>query len=114
MVQTFALYTKNSPRFTPNFEVHPFIIPVEAKVGNDKVGVVQLMQDMSYCEQNFPDLICVPIAVHRMDDETLCMFRLTLDKGEAKIVDEKHYKLATGESLDRAKVAKRNRDLTGI
>ena len=33
-----------------------FIIPVEAKVGNDKVGVVQLMQDMSYCEQNFPDL----------------------------------------------------------
>ena len=23
MVQTFAFYTKNSPRFTPNFEVHP-------------------------------------------------------------------------------------------
>ena len=26
MVQTFAFYTKNSPRFTPNFEVHPWYL----------------------------------------------------------------------------------------
>ena len=91
-----------------------FIIPVEAKVGTDMVGVVQLMQDIKYCEQNFPELICLPVAVHRMDDNTLCMFRLTLDDDVVRIVDEKHYRLTYGTEMDKIKVAERNRDLTDI
>ena len=84
-----------------------FIIPVEAKGGTDKVGVVQMMQDIRYCEQRFPDLICVPVAVHRMaDDNCLCMFRLTLDGEDARIVDEKHYKLLLNDEIDAAKIAK--------
>jgi hypothetical protein len=70
-----------------------FIMPVQAKVGNDKIGAVQLYQDISYCKSVFPDLICVPIAVHQVNDE-ICMFRLALDHWSVGIVEERHYRLA--------------------
>lgn len=90
-----------------------FIMPVEAKVGNDMVGVVQLIQDIKYCEQNFPDLICIPIAVHKMESENdLCMFRLKLDGDIVRIVDEKHYKLLPAGDVDRAVIAERNRTIS--
>lgn len=71
-----------------------FIIPVQAKVGNDKIGVVQLYQDINYCKKRFPDLICIPIAIH-INEETndICMFRLDLDDLSVQIVEERHYRL---------------------
>ena len=89
-----------------------FIIPVEAKVGRDMVGMVQLMQDIEYCRQSFPDLICIPLAVHKMDHETLCLFRLTLDDDTVRIVDEKHYKLLLSKEIDRKEIIRRNADMT--
>ena len=89
-----------------------FIMPVEAKVDSDMVGVVQLMQDIKYCEQNFPDLICIPVAVHKMESENdLCMFRLKIDGDQVKIVDEKHYRLLPAGDVDRTVIAERNRAL---
>ena len=89
-----------------------FVMPVEAKVGNDMVGVVQLMQDIKYCEMRFPDLICVPVAVHKMESENdLCMFRLKLEGDSVKIVDEKHYKLLPAGEVERSVIAERNRRL---
>lgn len=90
-----------------------FIIPVEAKVGRDMVGMVQLMQDISFCAQNFPDLICIPIAVHKMEEENaLCLFRLRLDGDTVRIVDEKHYKLVLSKDLDLQEIVLRNQDKT--
>lgn len=77
-----------------------FVIPVQAKVGNDKIGVVQLYQDIEFCKRRFPDLICIPIAVHF--DETqggICMFRLALEDFAVQIVEEKHYRLVGGTSI---------------
>ena len=92
-----------------------FIIPVEAKIGKDKIGVVQTMQDIQYCKQKFPELICIPIAVHTLEGKnTLCIFRLTLENDEVKIVDEKHYRLVYSDKIDRHDIAERNRDLTGV
>jgi len=77
-----------------------FIIPVQAKVGNDKIGVVQLLQDITYCRVRFPDLICIPIAVHYSEaDNRICMFRLTLDHYSVAIVEEKHYKLVQNDAF---------------
>ena len=90
-----------------------FIIPVEAKVGRDMVGMVQLMQDIEFCKQNFPDLICIPIAVHKMDEENaLCLFKLRLDGDTVRIVDEKHYKLMLSGDIDRQDIIQRNLDQT--
>ena len=95
-----------------------FIIPVEAKVGKDMVGMVQLKQDIDFCKQNFPDLICIPIAVHKMEENALCLFRLRLDEDNKKddvavrIVDEKHYKLMLSSEIDISEIALRNQDQT--
>ena len=71
-----------------------FIIPVQAKVGNDKVGAVQLLQDITFCRIRFPDLICVPIALHYNEsDNRICIFRLSLEHYSVAIVEERHYRL---------------------
>ncbi|MDR1797927.1 MAG: endonuclease [Clostridiales Family XIII bacterium] len=76
-----------------------FIMPVQAKVGNDKIGAVQLYQDICYCKTVFPDLICVPIAVHYANEE-VCMFRLALENWSVGIVEERHYKLVPSTGID--------------
>jgi len=71
-----------------------FIIPVQAKIGSDRIGAVQLYQDITYCHARLPDLICIPIAVHYIEaDNKICMFRLALDRYSVAIVEEKHYRL---------------------
>ena len=89
-----------------------FIIPVEAKIGKDKIGVVQLMQDIEYCTQNFPNLICIPIAVHKMDDDSICIFKLKLDDEGAKVCEEKHYQLLHSSAIDLNDIANRNKEIT--
>jgi hypothetical protein len=70
-----------------------YIIPVQAKGGKDRIGVVQLSQDIAFCESEFPELICVPIAVQFMVDDIIAVFHLMHEDYNAKIIDEKHYKL---------------------
>jgi len=84
-----------------------FIMPVQAKVGNDKIGAVQLYQDISYCQSVFPDLICIPIAVHYSGDE-ICIFRLDLDKWSVGIVEERHYKLVSSTEFDEKYIRSTN------
>lgn len=77
-----------------------FVIPVQAKVGNDKIGAVQLLQDIAYCKERFPDLICIPIAVHHSEaDDRICIFRLALEQYSVAIVEEKHYRLARNDTF---------------
>ena len=84
-----------------------FIIPVQAKTGNDRIGVVQLYQDISYCKAVFPDLICLPIAVHYVDEE-VCMFQLALDHWAVGIIEERHYKLVQSSAINDEYVRKTN------
>lgn len=76
-----------------------YIIPVQAKGGKDKIGVVQLSQDIAYCKAVFPHLICVPIAVQFMDDNGIAMFHLDCEDHNAKIVEEKHYELVRSSEI---------------
>jgi hypothetical protein len=87
-----------------------FVMPVQAKVGNDKIGAVQLYQDITYCKAQFPDLICVPIAVHHSKtDNRVCMFRLALDHFTVAIAEERHYKLVRKGELGEDYVREANR-----
>lgn len=86
-----------------------FIIPVQAKVGNDKIGVVQLYQDIQFCKKRFPDLICIPVAVH-FDAESngICMFRLALEDFAVQIIEEKHYRLVDAACITSNYVRQNN------
>ena len=35
-----------------------YIVPVQAKAGNDQIGIVQTQQDVQFCAERFPDLKC--------------------------------------------------------
>jgi hypothetical protein len=39
-----------------------YVLPVQAKAGKDRIGVVQIEQDIAMCAAKFPNLICRPIA----------------------------------------------------
>lgn len=70
-----------------------FVIPVQAKVGRDQHGVVQTEQDVFFCRERFPTLICRPVSVHALNDNRIAMFELTIDNDEVLVVEQKHYKL---------------------
>jgi hypothetical protein len=79
-----------------------FIIPVQAKGGNDKHGVVQTMQDLQFCAEKYPNLVCRCVSAQFMSDHRIAMFELTLQDDAVKVVEEKHYQLvpATGITSD--------------
>lgn len=79
-----------------------FVVPVQAKGGDDKHGVVQTQQDILCCAEKFPNLICRAVSAQFMSGERIAMFELTVIDGEIKVVDEKHYQLvsASGISAD--------------
>ncbi|MDX2254886.1 MAG: endonuclease [Pseudanabaenaceae cyanobacterium bins.39] len=70
-----------------------FVIPVQAKAGHDQIGIVQTRQDISCCNEKFPDLLCRSISVQFLDDNTIAMFELTLEDEYIKVVEERHYQL---------------------
>jgi hypothetical protein len=76
-----------------------FVIPVQAKGGNDKHGMVQTVQDAACCLEKFPHLLCRPVSAQFMDDGRIAMFELIVDKGEVKIVKESHYKLVNSTDI---------------
>ncbi|WP_197480070.1 hypothetical protein [Anabaena sp. 4-3] len=79
-----------------------FIIPVQAKAGNDQLGVTQTKQDIGYCTERFPELICRSISAQFLEKNLIAMFELTMDEGEVKIVHEKHYKLVPSDQVSEA------------
>lgn len=76
-----------------------FVIPVQAKGGKDKLGVVQTQQDIACCTEKFSELICRPVSAQFMKDNVIAMFELALEEDELKVVEEKHYKLVRANNI---------------
>ncbi|HEJ4849375.1 TPA: endonuclease [Pseudomonas aeruginosa] len=77
-----------------------FIVPVQAKGGSDKHGVVQTTQDIALCQAKFPDLICRAVSAQFMSDERIAMFELTTQDGQIKLVEERHYRLVAAREIN--------------
>ena len=76
-----------------------FIIPVQAKGGNDNLSSVQTRQDVACCAQKFPRLICRAISAQFMDDDLIALFELSCSGNEVEIVEERHYRLVPAEQI---------------
>jgi hypothetical protein len=76
-----------------------FVVPVQAKGGNDQLGVTQTRQDIACCLQKFPNLTCRPISAQFMADDTIALFELGLEGDDVKILEEKHYKLVPADQI---------------
>jgi len=77
-----------------------YVLPVQAKGGNDRLSVVQTKQDMACCAEKYPNLICRAISVQFMADDLIALFELAMDDGELKVAEEKHYRLVPGDRID--------------
>lgn len=75
------------------------IIPVQAKGGSDRIGRVQLEQDMAFCFKRFGNLVCRAVAAQFMADDAIAMFELTVADDRVRIVDERHYKLVPASEI---------------
>jgi hypothetical protein len=76
-----------------------YVIPVQAKSGRDKIGIIQIEQDIAMCREKYPDLICRPIAAQFMNDKLIALFEFEISDGRTGISQEKHYRLVQQEDL---------------
>lgn len=74
-----------------------FIIPCQAKSVGDRFGIVQVMQDLEFCKQRYPELECRAIALQFLSKNDIAVLELTIaqdtDIYKLLVVDEKHYRL---------------------
>ena len=81
-----------------------FVVPVQAKGGNDQHGIVQTQQDTACCAEKFPSLLCRPVSAQFMPGGKIAMFELTLEEGEVKVVFERHYELVSASAISSAEL----------
>ncbi len=76
-----------------------FVMPVQAKGGRDKIGIVQIEQDLELCALKFPLLICRAIAAQFMEDNVIALFEFEQTKNGIRVSSEKHYRLVKPNEL---------------
>ena len=76
-----------------------YVIPLQAKGGNDKIGIVQIEQDIALCKEKFPSLICRPIAAQFMDENLIALFEFEETGDKVGLYKEVHYRLVPAEDV---------------
>ncbi|WP_150047946.1 endonuclease [Methylomonas rhizoryzae] len=76
-----------------------YVIPVQAKGGNDQLSVVQTKQDIACCAEKYPTLVCRTVSAQFMSEDLIAIFELGLEDDEIKVVDEKHYRLVPADEI---------------
>ena len=74
-----------------------FVIPCQAKSLGDRFGIVQVMQDVEFCEHRYPNAICKPIALQFLSEHEVAILALEVEESDdifhLSVVDERHYRL---------------------
>ena len=70
-----------------------YVFPVEAKAAREKLGSIQIRQDLWLCKSRFPNLICRPIGAQLMKNDVIALFEFVEEANGIKIASEKHYRL---------------------
>ncbi|WP_455296564.1 endonuclease [Brucella pituitosa] len=81
-----------------------YIVPVQAKGGSDKLGVIQTIQDVIFCQTQPRYKDCVPrtVSAQFMGGDIIAIFELTFDGNDVSIVQEKHYRLVAAKDISAA------------
>lgn len=83
-----------------------YAIPVQAKGNNDKMGPIQVEQDLALCKERFPNLIALPIGAQFIQSDLVAMFAFEVDEGgDVKIQAEKHYRLVEPSQITDEELA---------
>lgn len=83
-----------------------YIVPVQAKSGKDKIGIVQIEQDLAVCEYKFPGLIPRAIAAQFLENQVIALFEFEESDDGIVVSAEKHYKLVGPGELSQKELDK--------
>lgn len=79
-----------------------YVVPVQAKRKKDRPVAVQAMQDVEYCAELYPNLLCRPVAVHTLGDERIAMMELKRRGDGIVVAFERHYSLVPASEISAA------------
>ncbi len=89
-----------------------YVLPVQAKGGGERLGRVQLEQDLEFCGLRFPHLTARAIGAQFLDSyDAVAMFELTIQNDVVKILEERHYILVPANEIEASDL-ERMRDST--
>lgn len=78
-----------------------YVLPVQAKGGNDRLSTVQTRQDIACCAEKFPQLLCRAISAQFIEDDLIALFELSSSGDEICIAEERHYRLVPSDRITR-------------
>jgi hypothetical protein len=81
-----------------------YVFPLQAKGGNDKIGITQIEQDIALCATKFPQLVCRPLAAQFIKDDhaeydRIALFEFAQDEEGVRLHREVHYRLEPAERM---------------
>lgn len=80
-----------------------YIVPVQAKGGTDRLGVIQTIQDTIYCRQQDKYRYSThrPVSAQFMANDVIALFELNFDERNevVAIVRERHYQLTQANEI---------------
>ena len=76
-----------------------YVIPVQAKGGNDRLNRVQIEQDIAVCSEKMPSLICRPVGAQFMKDDLIALFEFEQQGDDIRVASEKHYLLVSPDEV---------------
>ena len=87
-----------------------YVVPIQAKGGNDILNRVQIEQDIAVCIEKLPNLICRPVGAQFMNDELIALFEFEQNGDNITISSENHYLLVPPDEVtDQDLIAYRQR-----
>ena len=88
-----------------------YVIPVEVKAAEDRLGYVQIDNMLQLCAERFPNLIARPIGAQFVDDDRIALieFQRRPNSLEIDIAIERHYRLVPAEQLPVELIARYRR-----
>lgn len=82
-----------------------FVLPVQAKGIKDRIGIIQIEQDLAICADKFPGLICRPIAAQTIKNGLIALFEFEQSEQGVVISTERHYRLVQPAELTSDELA---------
>jgi len=86
-----------------------YVIPCQAKSPRDRFGIVQVMQDIEFCKQRYPNILCCPIALQFLSEFDVAILSLAVeeisDVFRLSVIDERHYQLTSREGITKGEIA---------
>lgn len=85
-----------------------YVIPCQAKSPGDRFGIVQVMQDIEFCKQRYPNALCKPMALQFLSENELAILELAVEYDcnvfRLSVVDERHYQLTSKDGITEAEI----------